>query len=849
MSLRSSTPSLATLFRRVVPELVIQPASRRTDAYTFTGRSWVGVVRVGDLFVELRPKIGVAPLLFILSYALDPRAWRDSAAPRQGRQPRRGLVPLLVRAAQHALRPSLLHGYRRHDDTLASIRGRVRMADQFRVRSPCAGGRGGPGGHRRATTSSRSTLLAPGSVRWRYGRAGTDMWTPHRHASGQLPNARAPPTSLSLRPDGLPHLDMPPPARFASCCLGSPVPLFRSSAAGLKAEVLANTLALRLAGEYPYHVGRRAPDSEVRSWELSLPVLANDLLDAGLDDVEVLVEHQLPLSSKRIDALLAGVHPKTGQPSYVLIELKQWGRAIAVEDDPQLCRIEAYGRRPVLHPAEQVRRYCMFLADFTRAFEHSPDAFSGAAYLHNATEYGVETLRDLPEDDYGRLYTRDRRADFLAYLQTRLAPASGAEAADLLIASKVAPSRQLLAVAAAEVRDSEQYTLLDEQQVAYRQVLRAVEKAQRADSKQVIVITGGPGSGKSVIALSLLGELWRRGASALHATGSKSFTETLRRVAGARNSRVKGLFKYFNGFMTAERNGLDVLICDEAHRVRETSANRFTSAERRSGKPQIAELLEAARVPVFLLDENQVVRPGETGTVEVIEAAAAAINLPVEHVDLDGQYRCGGSRAYEEWVLRLLGLAPGGPAQWGGDDHFQLHMADSPAELEEELRLRAADGYGARMTAGFCWKWSEPRPDGTLVPDVTIGSWSRPWNVKGDRAVDGAPPAALWATDPAGFDQVGCIYTAQGFEYDWNGVIFGPDLVWRDGHWIAQPGASKDTALRRLPEHELADLLRNVYKVLLTRGMVGTILMSTDPETHDMLRSLVDVRPLVGARD
>ncbi len=619
--------------------------------------------------------------------------------------------------------------------------------------------------------------------------------------------------------------------------------LYRASADSLRSEAQAGRLAAHLAEQYLFALGRRAADSEVRSWERSLPVLADDLREAGLGAVEVLTEYQLPLSSKRVDALLAGVHPKTGTLSYVLVELKQWSQAEAHEDADDLCYVETYGRHPVLHPAEQVRRYCTFLTDFSAALEDELDPIAGAAYLHNATEFGVSSLRSLPEDTHGRLFTRERRQDFLDFLRSRLAAEPGVAAADLLLASRVAPSRQLLKVAADEVQTREQFTLLDEQQVAYRLVLTAVERARASDTKQVIVITGGPGSGKSVIALSLVGELWRQGRSALHATGSKSFTETLRKVAGRRNPRVKALFKYFNSFMTAERNGLDVLICDEAHRMRETSANRYTRAELRTGKPQVRELIDAARVPVFLLDQHQVVRPGETGTAQLIRDNAAELGLKTVEVALDAQFRCGGSRIYEEWVLRLLGLDPGGPIPWNGDTYFELRVAPSPAALERELQDRAAAGYGARMTAGFCWPWSDPRPDGTLVDDVTIGAWQRPWNLRGERGVGGAPPASLWATDPAGFGQVGCVYTAQGFEYDWNGVIFGPDLVWRNDRWVAQPKASKDPAMRGLSPAHADPLLRNVYKVLLTRGMVGTVVIAVDPETNALLSSLIALSP------
>ena len=211
-------------------------------------------------------------------------------------------------------------------------------------------------------------------------------------------------------------------------------------------------------------------------------------------------------------------------------------------------------------------------------------------------------------------------------------------------------------------------------------------------------------------------------------------------------------------------------------------------------------------------------------------------------IRLDDQFRCGGSEAYVEWVLRLLGLSPGGPIPWAGDDHFSLRTADSPQELEAAMKAEQDRGYTARITAGYCWPWSDPLPDGTLVDDVVIGAWGRPWNLKGDRAVGGAPPSALWATDPAGFGQVGCVYTAQGFEYDWNGVIIGPDLVWRGDRWVAQRSGSKDPdfrSVKSVPNEEFDRLIRNVYKVLLTRGMVGTVIYSTDDETQAMLRTLV----------
>ncbi|MEU8041102.1 DNA/RNA helicase domain-containing protein [Streptosporangium sp. NPDC049078] len=581
--------------------------------------------------------------------------------------------------------------------------------------------------------------------------------------------------------------------------------------------------------------------AERRSWDRSLPVLARDLVDAGLGGVEMLVEYQLPLTSQRADVVLAGVDRRTGGDAYLVVELKQWSQAELLDDDPKLVLVEGVPGGPKLHPVLQVQGYCEYITDFVAALAGRDDVLRGVAYLHNAADPDVQDLYAGVLDERTRMFTKSRRGALLDYLRELFAPEAGAEAADRFLTSAVRPSKQLLKLAAQEIKDREQFVLLAEQRLAYEIVLNSVGRARGADSKEVVVITGGPGSGKSVIALSLLGELSRQGRAVLHATGSRSFTETLRKVPGKGSSKVKSLFKYFNGFTKAERNGLDVLICDEAHRIRETSQNRYTPAHLRSDRRQVDELIDAARVPVFLLDEHQVVRPGEMGTVAEIRDHAEARGFRVHEVSLDEQFRCGGSRAYEEWVLRLLGLREGGPAPWPGDDHFSVSAAGSPQELEALLRSKLDKGYSARMTAGFCWPWSDPHPDGTLVPDVRLDGWSRPWNVKGDRAVGDAPASALWATQDGGFEQVGCVYTAQGFEYDWNGVIIGPDLVYRDGRLVTVRAASRDPELKKrgVTDEQADRLIRNTYKVLLTRGMIGTCVYSTDARTQEFMRELL----------
>ncbi|GAB7031031.1 DUF2075 domain-containing protein [Streptomyces sp. NPDC021749] len=633
---------------------------------------------------------------------------------------------------------------------------------------------------------------------------------------------------------------------------GITVTLLRVSAGSLaeEAESVHRPYVESLKSEYFFTYRKPPSEAEVRSWRESLAALAELLVSAQLGGVEMLVEYRLPMCSLRADVVLAGVHPVSGEPAYVVVELKQWSAAHVIPGSTDLCEVPGIRpRRALLHPVSQARRYGEYLVDLTQIFDGHPERVSVAAFLHNAKSADVSELLATPVAD-GCLFTATTRDDFSGFLRERIQADPERRSGDTLLQSRHSPALKLMDVAADQVLTREHFRLLGDQQKAFSLVLRALEKVRNEGfgAKEVVLVTGGPGSGKSVIALSLMGHLLRQHRRVVHATGSKAFTKTLhKKVSGDRN-RVAKLFTYFNSFDRARPNDLEVLILDEAHRLRETS-NGAPVGSKWAVRRQVEELLDAAQVPVFLLDQHQVVRPGETGTVEAIEKAAADRGLAVRHVDLNGQFRCGGSRAYETWVLKLLELEPGGPERWLGDEGFDVRVAESPEQLERFLRTKRDQGMSARMTAGFCWPWSPPRKDGTLVNDVTIGRWQRPWNVNAPSGARGNPPSDLWATAPAGFGQIGCIYTAQGFEYDWSGVILGPDLVWRSGSWVPDPTASEDPAIKKhsrggrssatASRADLARLIRNTYKVLLTRGMAGTILYSTDDETRAKLFDLV----------
>ncbi|MBE8521760.1 DUF2075 domain-containing protein [Amycolatopsis sp. H6(2020)] len=621
----------------------------------------------------------------------------------------------------------------------------------------------------------------------------------------------------------------------------------RKSAGEMLADLRANGLDDLIA-----RLGRDQSGQAVPDWADLLRRFLAELENAQLGHVDVILHHRLPHSPKHVDLVLSGLDPHTREPSHVLVNLASAGNAVAAGDE--LCvRDGTY----VLSPGKQVRQYLDYLAAATPELAKRPRSLHGMAYVGNQApgmSFPGHESAGLPQ-----VFTAAAGPELHYHLRSRLdASSSAAEtrrAGDQFLAFR--PERSFLFKTEEDkagkvhrlLRDS--FVLLDEQEVAYERVRTAVHTARAGGRPTAVIIIGGPGSGKSAVALNLKRDLDAEGFRVEHATGSRSFTSTLRTFNGSRSQRPQGGFRYFNNYMDAASAELDALICDEAHRIREKSYTRFASKEvrDRAGR-QIDELLAAAKVPVFLLDDQQRVRPDELGSRAAIEAAAREKGFAVEVIRLDGQFRCGGSDAFDAWVARLVGLSPLPPVKWssivGPDDEFAVADAPAPAQLEAWLleRQRQHDGTTARIAAGFCWPWSEPagdKADRHLVDDVTIGDWKRPWNAKPDGRVSlpkGIPASHYWATDPRGFGQVGCIYTAQGFEYDWAGVIFGPDFVRRGDEWVADKKGSADTSVRKAPDEQFRVLTAQAYKVLLTRGMRGACVCSVDPETQRFLEEM-----------
>lgn len=621
--------------------------------------------------------------------------------------------------------------------------------------------------------------------------------------------------------------------------------LFAGTSEQFIQDTFQNHIAEKLKGAFFDYFRYNPSPGEINSWRNSLRALSSIFQYADLKDQGIILEYQLPLTSKRLDCLICG-KDNNSVDNAVIIELKQWEKCSEASGENEVMTWVGGAERELLHPSVQVAQYHMYLKDNHTAFYEDTNSIvlNSCSYLHN---YKYDSEDVLFSDKFLKIigespvFTSDDVNNLKDYLIGKLENGEGTEVLQKIEESKYRPSKKLMNHVGSIVKGKPEYTLLDEQLIVYDKVMGCAREGFHDRRKTVIIVKGGPGTGKSVVAINLMADLLLDGYNAHYSTGSKAFTETLRKIIGNRGSVQ---FKYFNSYMGAESNAIDVLIADEAHRIRETSNNRYTRRENRSEIPQIEELINVSKVAVFFIDDDQIVRPGEIGSVQYIKEHAEKNGCNVCEYEFEAQFRCNGSDAFVNWINNTLGIKRTANTIWDLHEEFDFQILDSPEELEAAIRSKVDEGFNGRLTAGFCWPWSrKPNGDGSLYNDVVIGDYKRPWNARPDatKLAKNIPKSNFWAHDPNGIDQIGCIYTAQGFEFDYVGVIFGKDLVYNlDGQkWDGHVERSEDTVVKR-SKGMFTNLVKNTYRVLLSRGMKGCYVYFEDKETERFFKTRIE---------
>ena len=597
-------------------------------------------------------------------------------------------------------------------------------------------------------------------------------------------------------------------------------------------------------------------EPELRSWEANSGKIGSLLRLSGVTGTYVTFECLVPYTRQRIDCMIYGMDLDC-QEKVFHIELKQWGNKsvkpnedagnIDVNDDEDENTVIAYtgGRfQTKPHPSQQVKQYDSYLSGFIEVLSSHQVSISGVAYCYNYSRN--ETPNVLYSSQFDQLqeryktYSKEDVRQLADVLKNALCGGSGFSVFNKVISSRILPSKKLLDSAAemVDAGNAEYFSLLEEQIVAKNTILSALKRIQK--KKTVVLVKGGPGTGKTVIALHVLAELAHsdKALNIRYATKSKPLLEGVKYNL-PRGSRAKLLFSSLSQFIPAnfQEDELDMLIVDEAHRIGTSPNNQYTTAEKRTDLTQIDSIVRCAKVCVFFIDDKQAIRSQDVGSSEMIRESAKKYGADIREVELWSQFRCNGSDNYINWLEQILynqqGLAKFDPAE------FDFRVFNSPGELYEEILKKNARKETARLTAGFCWPWSnDPDENGNLKKDVKIGSFAMPWETKD--TINPIPKGYVkwyeWAYKPEGIKQVGCIYTAQGFEFDYVGVIIGPDLYYdKESRRIeTNKSATRDPMLRRGSD-SYDEYVRNIYRVLMSRGMKGCYVYCCDPDLQNYL--------------
>ncbi len=613
--------------------------------------------------------------------------------------------------------------------------------------------------------------------------------------------------------------------------------VYSSTKRGFLSDVLSGYVDKRILASFVRELGHSTGKSQLDSWRHSMPYMSNVINNSEIpDDAGVAIEYKIPQTSKRIDFILTGMNSDNRRTA-VIIELKQWSDGVQVTEKDGIVDTKFFGE--VSHPSYQVWSYATLLEDYNANVQEKDISLVPCAYLHNYEPDDVIT------NVFYKEYT-DKAPVFLLpdalKLQNFLIKhVKYGDKGDVLYAienGKIRPSKALVDYLASMLQGNQEFILIDDQKLVYETALKLAKESSETN-KNVLIVEGGPGTGKSIVAINLLTELTKRGDVTQYVTKNSAPREVYQiKLSGKfTKTRIANLFSSSGSFYNIESNTFDSLIIDEAHRL-----NAKSGLFNHLGDNQIKELISAAKFSVFFIDEDQRVTLKDIGKKSVIIEWANVLGAKVHNLELVSQFRCNGSDGYLAWVDNLLQIKQTANDTFK-DINFDFQVMDNPTLIHQKIIQKNILNNKARIVAGYCWKWiSKNNPN---LKDIVIGDYAGTWNLNAH--------GQAWIVHPDSVKEVGCIHTCQGLELDYVGVIIGPDLIVRSGKVItdATKRASTDLSIKglkaKMKENPteaglMADMIiKNTYRTLMTRGMKGCYIYCTDPETQEYFRNSLSV--------
>lgn len=596
--------------------------------------------------------------------------------------------------------------------------------------------------------------------------------------------------------------------------------------------------------QYRSMTGHGVGPSEIQAWKHSLLEMSKVLGDDEIpDDAGVAIEYQLPQSSKRIDFVITG-EDSSARTKVIIVELKQWSESRRSEKDAIVWarRGGRAGECEGPHPSYQAWSYAAYLQDFNAAVQDGAMTLQPCAYLHNHPRDGeIDHPHYRAHLERAPLFLARERAKLQAFIREHVRHGDRKGALYAIENGRIRPSKLLIDSVAGLLQGKPEFVLIDDQKVAHESILQA--DARATQKKQVVIVQGGPGTGKSVIAINLLGALIARKRNVRYVSKNAAPRAVYEaKLTGTfTKTRISNLFCGSGAFVNDEADTYDTLIVDEAHRLNEKSG-----LYRNLGDNQVKELIRAARCTVFFVDDDQRVTLLDIGHTDELRRHARELGAEVTELELSSQFRCNGSDGYLAWLDHTLDIRETAN-QILDTAEYDFRVFDNPTDLHALIELKNRANNRSRVVAGYCWKWPSKKNPAAWDIDMPAIGYRRRWNLDKD--------GSLWIVAPGSVEQVGCIHTCQGLELDYVGVIIGPDLTYRDGRIVAdaRKRASSDqsvkglkTMLEKAPAQAkvLADaIVKNTYRTLMTRGLKGCYVYCTDAPLAEYLRSRLRAGP------
>ncbi len=612
--------------------------------------------------------------------------------------------------------------------------------------------------------------------------------------------------------------------------------VYQKTKGDFRADVSSNDIENIIQALVLKNLGRKTGKPEMDSWRNSLGYMDRVLRDTPVpDDCGVSIEYQLPYSGLRIDFVLTG-QDDTGADRAIIIELKQWSESTATDKDGIVSTYLGKGLREVNHPSYQAWSYAAYLRGFNEVVYTEDISLFPCAYLHNHADDGVLTTG--PYADYvakAPLFLKSDANKLSDFISQHVKYGDRNRIMYRIEGGRIRPSKQLADALVSMMKGNQEFILLDEQKVVFETARKLAAKSSD-DRKHVLIVRGGPGTGKTVVAINLLVGLTKDALVAKYVTRAAAPRDVYKSLllGSMKKSEFDSLFVGSGTFTKTKSNTFDALIVDEAHRLNEKSG-LFSK-----GENQVKEVIHSARFSIFFLDEDQRVTVKDIGSEAEIEKWAHQLGAQVHKLELESQFRCNGSDAYMAWLDDVLDIRETANPTLAGTD-YDFRIVDSPDELQQLVFEKNEERNRARMVAGYCWDWVSKKDKKAF--DLNLSpTFRHQWNLTDD--------GFLWIMKEGSVNEVGCIHTCQGLEVDYMGVIIGPDLVIRNGEVVtnstARAGADKTVhgkkeLLKSTEGRALLDLvIKNTYRTLMTRAMKGCYVYCTDQETTDYLRKRIN---------